>query len=323
MWDLYIPFVEKGICLLRQKGLFGMIVPDTIGKSDYASLLREWILSDYHIKQIDFFPDSKIFESQKKIVGIKNIIIIVSSEKNPEKARRIFHSKDFTQVNHEELAQNNKDIFTQNLLESGICPKKTKPLGEICFASYGLRLNSDKNDKKFKFKKSDLLAANKTAKNSRQFVEGKNLSRYTIKKHAWLEWGTERCPNRLVRPTFPEMYEPQKILLGRQTKVAALDNDHSIVDNTIIVCMPFRSLHGVNNKNIQKYFANIKMSRAKLEETSKDYKLSFLLGVINSKFIRFYIKGLIQNGIDMFPDDWKKIPIPQINFSDQNEKKTA
>ncbi|MCX5868031.1 MAG: N-6 DNA methylase, partial [Proteobacteria bacterium] len=321
MWDLYIPFVEKGINILNEKGLFGMIIPDTIENSDYASLLREWLIANYQIYQIDFFPDSKIFKSQKKIVGIKNTIIFVCKEKSSKKSKRVFHDKNYEKIIKEEYVDNNAELFVQNALNININRNKTILLGDICFTSYGLRLNSDKADKKFTFKKADLLSEAKSTKNNRRFTEGKNLERYIIKEHSWVEWGTARCPERLVRPTFSEMYDPEKILLGRQTKVAALDLDHCIVDNTIIVCLLYYQLKGVDNKNIQKYFSNLPKQRSELEIISEPFGLYYLLGLLNSKLIGYYIKWLIQNGIDMFPDDWKKIPIPSIDFSNLNAKK--
>jgi hypothetical protein len=109
------------------------------------------------------------------------------------------------------------------------------------------------------------------------------------------------------------MYLHDKILLGRQTRVAVLDLKQRIVDNTIIVCMPYASLKGVNNKNLQKYFANISKPRNELEKLSANVDLNCLLGIINSKLIKYFCDNLTQQGIDMFPDDWKKIPIPIIN----------
>ena len=43
MWDLYVPFIEKGIDLIKERGLSAMIIPDTIGKSDYTTKLVELI----------------------------------------------------------------------------------------------------------------------------------------------------------------------------------------------------------------------------------------------------------------------------------------
>lgn len=317
MWDLYIPFMEKGLKLLAPKGRFGMIVPDTIENADYAQPLREWLLKNFHIYQIDFFPESKIFYSQKKVVGIKNTILFVTKGQKQSNTKRIFHEKDYTKISKTDEADHNLEVFHQNKLAFDLNRAPTEQLGNICFASYGLRLNSDKADKKFKFKKSDLLSAKKTAIHKRKFTEGKFLSRYKINHFHWLEWDTERCPDKLVRPTFNEMYEVPKILLGRQTKVAVFDDSKMVVDNTIIVCTLYFHLAGVNNGNIRKYFQNLGIDREKLEKSSQSYDLHFILGILNSRIVCEYIKYLIQNGIDMYPDDWKKIPVPKVSPKEQ------
>ena len=139
------------------------------------------------------------------------------------------------------------------------------------------------------FKKDDLLSEVKTRIHMRKFTEGKNLGRYQIKRTSWVEWNTERCPKLLVRPTFPELYLPNKLLLGRQTKVAAFDGEGYIVDNTVIVCIPYVRLKGVNNNNIKKYFSNIKKARNELEKLSQGLDLRFILGIINSRLIKYYI----------------------------------
>lgn len=316
MWDLYIPFFEKGIKLLKQNGLIGMIVPDTVENSDYALLMREWLVKNFSIYQIDFFPHSKIFVTKKKVVGIKNTILFVHKSPKKHSVKRLFHNKDYKLIDKEDSVEHTADLFKQNKFSFPI-KVKTISLGEICFTSYGLRLNSDKANKKTVFKKADLLSDVRTKANTRLFTEGKNLERYFIAKSLWVEWDTERCPALLVRPTFPEMYEPDKLLLGRQTKVATFDNKKHIVDNTVIVCVPYYMLRGVVNNNIKKYFSNIDKPRQTLEDMSQNYSLLYLLGILNSRFIKCYISVLIQNSIDMFPDDWKKLPIPVIDLHNQ------
>lgn len=111
MWDLYIPFVEKGTKLLKRDGVFGMIVPDTIEKSDYALLLREYLVNKLFVYQIDFFPDSRIFLSQNKVVGIKNIIIFVKKTRKTEGVKRFFHNEDYRLVNKQDAVKHNIDLF--------------------------------------------------------------------------------------------------------------------------------------------------------------------------------------------------------------------
>ena len=49
MWDLYIAFIERGIRLLKPDGVFGMIIPDTIGIADYTQKVVEMINTSYSL----------------------------------------------------------------------------------------------------------------------------------------------------------------------------------------------------------------------------------------------------------------------------------
>ncbi|MBK8855111.1 MAG: hypothetical protein IPN10_13650 [Saprospiraceae bacterium] len=113
-----------------------------------------------------------------------------------------------------------EEQYILNNTEFNINLDHTVNLGDICYVSYGMRLNSDKDDPQ-KFTKSDLVSEKKDEIHSKLYTEGKYLERFIIKKTYFLEYNTERCPHRLVRQTFPELYPPNKLLLSRQKKVAA------------------------------------------------------------------------------------------------------
>jgi hypothetical protein len=85
MWDVYIPFVELGIGLLKNDGRFSMIIPDTIGVADYTEKVVDIILKEYTIYQIDFFPNIKVFVG----VGIGNKIIFIKNSKHHTICKKI------------------------------------------------------------------------------------------------------------------------------------------------------------------------------------------------------------------------------------------
>ena len=72
-----------------------------------------------------------------------------------------------------------------------------------------------------------------------------------------------------------------------------------------------------NNPIISKYFKNIGKNRAEIEKNSENYKLEYLLSLINSTLMRYFIKYNSKGAIDTYPDDWKKIPIKTISLSEQ------
>nr|QNO52112.1 hypothetical protein GAKKPHMA_00018 [Methanosarcinales archaeon ANME-1 ERB6] len=315
MWDVYIPFVELGIGLLKKDGRFSMIIPDTIGVADYTEKVVEIILKEYTIYQIDFFPNIKVFVG----VGIGNKIIFIKNSKHHTKCKKIKHINKIENIEVVDIVEIPDDsTFKLESRRISINTEDTLPLGQICYVSYGLRLNSDKNDPRGSFKKSDLLSRTSDTIHSKLYTEGKYLDRYRIKNEIYLEWGTDRCPKRLVRPTFSELYPPEKLLMSRQKGIVTLCTQGHICDNTIILGVPYRDLKGVENKSITKYIKNIRMDRVELERISMDFDLKYLLTVLNSKLISYYLKFAKRAKIDIYPDDWKNIPIKNIPVSSQH-----
>ncbi len=316
MWDLFVPFVEKGIKLLRRNGKFGYIIPDTLEKAEYTMRLKDWILDNFHVPQISFFPDSFIFYTDRKIVGVQNIILFVDKNKG-DKTKKVVHKEDYRDIEKKEIVPYTEDIFTTYVYDIDFKKVDYKLLGDICLVSYGLRLNSHKGSLP-KFVKKDLLREKKTKENKRRFTEGKFISMYRIDKYKWLEWDTERCPIKLVRPTFRELYNSPKLILGNINRVAAFDDQNTVCDNTLIVAKLYKDLLGISNSNLDKYFANVKKDRKILESNSQEFDLKYILALLNSELNQFYIKNVLRKGEKhAYPDDWKKMIIPIINKKTQ------
>ena len=49
-----------------------------------------------------------------------------------------------------------------------------------------------------------------------------------------------------------------------------------------------------------------------LEETSRRFSVKYLLGVMNSSAARDFLRGNRRSNIHLYPDDWKKLPIPDV-----------
>ncbi len=320
MWDLYIPFIERSISLLKVDGLVTMIIPDTIGVAEYSEKLVNLIEKEHFLRSIVFFPAQYLFENAM----VRNKIISIDKRKNASCKMTIrwkYNGTIFEKLGY--LNGDQKYLFeTSNYVFNNT---NCIPLGDICYVSYGLRLNSDKSDEN-KFQKKDLISEKHTDIHTRKYTEGKYIDKYYIDKTYWLEWGTERCPGRLVRATFPELYFPHKLLLARQKKVATISIDSEICDNTIIVAVLHKDIKSINNSNIKKYYSNIKKNKIELIKNSLQFDLKFLVAIINSNLMKYFLNYLTKGKIDIYPDDWKEIPIKltslekQIYFADQVEK---
>ena len=68
--DLYIPFFELGLNLLKDNGILGYITPNTYLQSINGRSLRNYLLaSNYHIKVLDY-KDNKIFKKATNYTAV-------------------------------------------------------------------------------------------------------------------------------------------------------------------------------------------------------------------------------------------------------------
>ena len=318
MWDLYIAFMESAFQLVKTDGFVSFIIPEAFNTATYSEPLKAEYLSRMHVVEVSHFPNIEIFPG----VGVRNIILIAHNVRVDDRklSRKIIHSGLAPQSPRifSNVPNNSRELYlATNLGPTDATRYKpiSEPLGHLCYVTYGLRLNSSEHGSRGAFTKEDLLADSKDQVHSRVFVEGSALERYGLAYTRFLEWGTERCPRNLVRPTFPELYEPMKLLLGRQTRAVAFDDNQVICDNTVMVCFPYIALHGVDNSNIRRYFSNLELPRHELEERSKMVCLHFLIGILNSTLGRRMLDSFRPGTLDAYPDDWKKFPIRRINFT--------
>lgn len=134
-----------------------------------------------------------------------------------------------------------------------------------------------KKKAKGEFGKEDLISEIQTEIHSKKYVEGKDISRYKIDTIRFLEWKTDRCPNKVRRPTFEELYHGKKILRGAIPE-GVIDINDIFTNHSIIIFKRFIDLKGINNRTIQnsiKKHNNI--SRAELEKNQKIFLMNIYL----------------------------------------------
>jgi hypothetical protein len=190
----------------------------------------------------------------------------------------------------------------------------TVPLGKICYVSFGCRPNSDEKVARGEFVVADLLSMKKDKNHPKPYIEAKNIARWIYSQTRWLEWGTERSPARLVRPTFEALYEvPEKIVAadvsGAENR-AAYDTGHVYHSHTLISFVPWHSLSGVRNNSLKKSarYRDEKPHpdlprREELEEISRRFAVKFLLAVMNSTVARDFLRAHRRSNIHLYPDD--------------------
>ncbi len=327
-WDLFVPFIELGYRLLRDNGVESMIVSDAYCHSKYAIKSQEWFLKNALVRRLDFLGKLQIFDA-----GVRNMIFFYErcegTENEPE---RRLHTDTFNNVTFLATAPQS-ELSTRAYFPEDTKQKdftvSTVRLADICYISVGMVVHADEKQAKGAFELQDLVSEVQDSLHPRPFVEGKHLSRWIATTNKWLEWGTNRAPTLFRRPTFPELYHSEKIFIhrtGGEGIRACFDNKGTVCNHTVLVCVPWHGLQSVRNKSLRKSAVyqderktkdDLKPSRHYLEESSRKFNIRFILAVMNSSVARQYLRGDRRSNTDLYPDDWKKLPIPNVSLEHQ------
>lgn len=327
-WDLFVPFLERSYKLLRPHGVSTMIVSDAFCHSKYAQKAQSWFLQNARILRLDFCGDVKIFEA-----AVHNVITCFQKAKGAEwKPERRLHRETFGEVTElptDEQANLTHRVFFPEDAPTEAFDCKSVLLGAVCYISVGMVVHADEKVAKGAFELDDLVADSQDAQHPRRFVEGKHLARWFSSETKWLEWGTARAPHMFRRKTFPELYEAtEKVFIhrtGGEGLRSCYDDQKTLCNHTVIVSLPWSSLKGVRNKSIKKAarYRGEKPprpdlpKREELETTSRRFAVKYLLGVMNSGSARYFLRANRRSNTDLYPDDWKRLPIPDVTAAQQ------
>jgi type I restriction-modification system DNA methylase subunit len=319
-WDMFVPFVALGWHLLKDGGRMGMITSDAIEMVPYGKSLREFLVKRATVEEISFFPGVKLFED----AGVRNTTFFVKKERaedTHETLQRWHESPPPSVIKENRLLQvaNGVNVFrqTSGQLQGG----EVIPLSSICFISAGMELQA--HEKKFpgEFEKEDLIALEKNIQNPAPYVEASDISVYQLLRVRYLEYGPGlRAPDRVRRPRFPKLFETPKlgtpmVISSRdpqQTQVFLDEGKHHngwlYTNHSIHLMVPWYELREVSNKSISRTLG--KQDREALENKSKEFSLLYLQGVLNSKWMSEFIRAKRRDHTNLYPDDFKDIPIP-------------
>jgi len=319
-WDLFVPFIELCYKLLKPDGVTTMIVSDAYCHSKYAQKSQNWFLRNSRILRLDFLSKIKVFEA-----GVHNIVYFYQKgEGSNNKPERREHEDEFGKI---------KVLPTdeqKNLTYRAFSPQEQGQnitgilLEEICYITYGLRPSSDEHEAKGEFVTADLVSEKRDSIHCKPYVEGKHLNNWYCSTHLWIEWGTERAPARFCRPTFPELYLIKEKLLAQRSPgpdpVACYDDEELVFTPASVGFILWHNLSGVRNNSLRKTtrYKGEKPSRPdlpkreELEKTSRRFGVKYLLAVINASVARDFLRSNRRSNIHLYPDDWKKLPIPDV-----------
>lgn len=315
-WDLYVPFMELGLQLLCPQGVFSMIVPYPLTNQKYGKKLRKMIAEEYRLLEIADLNGTKIFEN----ATVSNCIPFIQSSQPEGELRitQIFEDKTIREVlrkTPEALKQDEKN-YVWNLTEeerAGNRFSHMNVLGDFCYISKGMVVNAHENVEKGAFKKEDLISLHFDEVHSRKYLEAKDIDKYKVRRVRYLEWDTERCPDKLSRPTFRELYDCPKLIMNCLGTInVTIDTEEHFLHNHSIYCaILWRNLKGVYNKSISSSIKKFcKYNRADMETLSGSVDLYYLLGILNSSMADQLLADQRGGDYHIYPEHIRNLPIP-------------
>ncbi len=324
-WDLFVPFIERAYKLLKPGGVTTLIVSDAFCHSKYAQKPQNWFLKNARILRLDFCTDLEIFEA-----AVHNLIYFFQrADGTQHKPERRVHVKTFGNVvtlpSDEQAKITYRVFFPEDKAKQSLTCSSVQ-LNSICYISKGMVVHADEKEARGAFELQNLVSDCKDAKHPKPFVEGKHLERWLPADRKWLEWGTARAPALFSRPTFPQIYTvPEKLIsvdmaAGVEKLRVVYDDQQLLHNHSAWSFVPWHSLHGVRNNSLKKAARYIGEKpprpdlpkREELEATSRRFAAKYLIGVMNSSAARDFLRANRRSNIHLYPDDWKKLPIPDV-----------
>ena len=301
-----------------------MIVPYPLTNQTYGKKLRELILKDYTLFELCDLNGTKIFDN----ATVSNCIPFIRKEvPTKDNETNISHIHENKQISHDfnksasELMPDIKTAVWNVGKETRNANRHANMhvLGDFCYISVGMVLNADEKTAKGEFTKEDLISLTQDDIHCREYIEAKDIEKYAVNRVRYLEYNTKRCPNKLRRPTFRELYERNKLMFNRLGKMQVYyDKNHFLTSDAMFCCLLWCDLHGVNNKSIAASVKRYsKLQRDEMEQLSKDVDLRFLLGIMNSRYADVLLTNLRGGDYHIYPEHIRNIPIPIASKEEQ------
>ena len=312
-WDLYIPFIELGIRhLCKENGLCAMIVPYPLTNQLYAQKSREMLLDEFSLYELSDLKGTKVFED----AVVTSTIFFVQKENKKQpiaisriegSALQVVNSKD-----RESLVQDNKTLVwnLENIEKKANRHEGMLTLGDICYISKGMVLHSETKE----FTNEDLISLTKDDIHCKEYLEAKDMDCYIIKRIRYIEYNTDRVPDKVSRPTFRELYNCPKLLFNclGDLKVMVDLSQNIICQQSIRVAVPWKYLSGIENNSISGVIKKYsKMTRREMEMLSGKIDLLYLLCILNSRYGQILLDDIRGGDYHIVPEHIRNIPIPE------------
>jgi type I restriction enzyme M protein len=357
-WDLYVPFVEQYHRLLADKAEARccLVTIESLATAPYAEKLRELLVQRATLHDVlvthglKLFEDAKwqnnvVFSFSRGAPSLEHRVRRALAEKR--QAARII-AEPFDEI-VQESADPERLFRVRERVDLAL--ENTVRLEEICYVSKGMVLHSNerlkegdivlvspeydpaafgeelvedlgKKGKRIRhraFGRDDLVAARPDKIHSAPYLDSREVLRGGIGRIQWLEFGAgARCPSRVSRPTFPELFGVPKVMFGGFTGAAVDDGSAGflMVPDKVRVASRWTHLAAIDNRSLAK--ARSALSYEKALEVSQRFSEWYLCALSLSEPIQNWLRGEKRSmKEDVYPEDIKAIPIKLLSPQEQ------
>ena len=328
-----MPFFERNLQFLRlHSGRLALIVSKGIETEGYAEKLRQYLTTHCRILQIDFFPRLRLFQD----AAIENTIVFVEN-RPPDDIDQVMR-RQHLQPNcrrFETLPPVQQLIAKEHLFRWRYNPALDQllaagsiPLCAIVYIGTGVEAQSKEifdpvvNGRRQKLFTLDDVFLPPSANTGRpaeyigEGVLGDDVDRYYLRRKRYVAYDKYR--SRMRRPRHIALFRTSEKLLLGETSGGYYDHSGLFANHSVQVVVPWYALEqaGVIEetgiKKVLRESRQIARIQDNLSPVSALFDLRYLLGVINSDFIRHYIASNRLEGTRegrIYPDVWKHLPI--------------
>ncbi len=291
-FDLYTLFIERGLELLKEKGVLSFIVPRPLITNSTFSPIRS-LMFENEIKEINLLEE-KVFEDAE----VESVIFLLKKGVSKSTFKAKIGSQSF-QTPHLESYKNGVSIVLQPQEIVQIFKRFTKEnqefteLENVTEIARGLELG-----------KSTLEKTHQFSLNRVGIFAGNAIGKYSFDKE-FIFYVDEKSLIPYLKNLSKEYTDYSRLIMRRVAKfpIATLINEGE----------PF-----LNNLNT---VYNLILKHDEKGKTNFD-KL-FLLAILNSTFIRFYCEKKLNSDEKLFPylriEQLKSFPIPIASLEKQKE----
>jgi len=318
-WDLYIPFIEKSLNLLKESGFFSFIIPYGFLNQPFGEEIRKRILFDYKLFSIVDLHDIKIFAaatvpscipSIRKCKHDNNNVDILKLNGQSLEIKHSIAIDKYKKTEQNMFRTENLSLF-DDIINKIRNVKNAAKLEEVVYISTGAEIHGKEQREEngnliSGHSKFDVLF-NEFKEGLKPYIEGSAIEKSKRGRYSYpnVDYYLNYQPEIMRSSKFPELFESEKIIIRRSSGllgILAIFDDRMYYTSEKCIIVILKSSLPFSNKEFQ---------------VNSSINLKYILGILNSRLMDFYYKSVFGGFIDVYPNNLKSLIIPAFKSEEQ------